>query len=74
MNTKIGCAIAQVVVTGFSSEKPEFTLRAVHMGFVMDKLALGQVSLQVFHFPVAIYSTAAVYSIKYHLGTGQWAH
>lgn len=34
-------------VTGCVTEKPEFNLRPVHAGFVIDKVAMGHVSLQV---------------------------
>jgi hypothetical protein len=39
------------LVTGFSRQRPSFAPRSVYMLFVMDKLALGQVLLQVFQFP-----------------------
>jgi hypothetical protein len=40
-----GHAIAQAVLTGFSLQRPGFTPMSVHVGFVVDKVALGQVFL-----------------------------
>ena len=43
------------VVAGMSQRRPGFDLRAVHVRFVADKVALGKVFLQVFQcFPVSI--------------------
>jgi hypothetical protein len=39
----IGCAIAQAVVRCFSPRRPRFAPRAVHVGFVVGKVALGHV-------------------------------
>jgi hypothetical protein len=37
--------------------------RVIHVGFIVDKVALGQVFLQVLRFPLSIYnSTIAPYS------------
>jgi hypothetical protein len=35
----------KLLVTSFSPQKPEFNLRAIYVGFVVDKVALGQVFL-----------------------------
>jgi hypothetical protein len=41
---------AMTQVTGLSLQRPRFNPRSLHMGFVMDKVTLGQVSLQVLGF------------------------
>ena len=42
-----GCAMAQAVVSGLSPRKPWFNTRPVHMGFVVDKMAVGYIFLQI---------------------------
>jgi hypothetical protein len=43
------------LVAGLSPRIPRFSTGLVHVGFVVDKVALGQVFLQVFRiFPVNI--------------------
>jgi hypothetical protein len=55
------------------SRRPGFASRSVHVGFVVDKVALRQVSLLVLRFsPVSIIALGAPYSLMYHLGNGQW--
>jgi hypothetical protein len=50
-----GRATAQALVAGFSLQSPGFASRAAHVGFVVDKVALGQVFLRVLRFsPVNI--------------------
>jgi hypothetical protein len=50
----MGRAIAQTLA-GFSLQRPGFTARSVHVGFVIDKMELGQVFLKVLlFFPVSI--------------------
>jgi hypothetical protein len=45
------------------------------MGFVVDKVELGQIFLPVFEFsPVKYHSTAAPYSVMYDVGDGQRVH
>jgi hypothetical protein len=39
------------LVTGFPSRWPEFNLRSGNVGFVVDKVALGQVFSEYFSFP-----------------------
>jgi hypothetical protein len=47
--------MAQALVAGLSPRMPGFVLRSAHEGFVVDKVALEQVSLRVFRFyPVNI--------------------
>jgi hypothetical protein len=36
-----------VIVTGLSPRRPGFAPRSIHVGFVVDKVALGQVFLRV---------------------------
>jgi hypothetical protein len=40
----------RLLVAGLSPRRPGFALRTVPVGFFMDKVALGQVSLRVFRF------------------------
>jgi hypothetical protein len=43
------------LIVGLSPWKPRFTPRSVHVGFVIDKVTLGCVFLQVFQFsPIGI--------------------
>jgi hypothetical protein len=51
------------LVAGFSLWRPGFAPRAVHVGFVVDKMALQQVFLQVLQFSHQYHSTAAPYFI-----------
>jgi hypothetical protein len=46
----------------------------LHVGFVVDKVALGQIFLRVIQFSRQYHSTAAPYSLMYHLRAAQWAH
>jgi hypothetical protein len=41
------------LVAGLSPQRPWFTPGSIHVGFVVDKLALGQVFLQVLQFSPA---------------------
>jgi hypothetical protein len=62
------------LIAGFSLSRSGFAPNAVHVGFVVDKMALGQVSslspLVACHY----HSTAAPYSFIHHLGYGKWTH
>jgi hypothetical protein len=40
----------RLLVTGLSPRRPRFVSGAVHVGFVVDKVALGQVYLRVLLF------------------------
>jgi hypothetical protein len=54
----LGPVIAQAVRRRISPRRTVFASRAAHMGFVVDKIALGQVSLRVLRFsPVSIIPT-----------------
>jgi acyl-CoA thioesterase len=45
-----GHVMAQVFVAGLSPWRPGFVPRSIHVGFVVDKVALGQVFLRVLRF------------------------
>jgi hypothetical protein len=45
-----GRAMAEVLVAGLSMQRP----RPVHVGFVVDEMALGQVFLQVVQFSLSV--------------------
>jgi len=42
--------MAQQLVAGLSPRRPGFAPRSVYVGFVVDKVALGQIYLRVFKF------------------------
>jgi hypothetical protein len=44
----------------------------VHLGLVLDEVALGQFSLQVLLFCWQYHSMAALYSLMHHLLDGRW--
>jgi hypothetical protein len=59
------------LVPGLSTRRPGFELGSVRVGFVVDKVTLGQVFLQVVRFsPVIIFLTWLSILI-YHLGCEQ---
>jgi hypothetical protein len=47
------CAMAQVVA-GLSPWRSRFTARSVHLGFVVDKVALGLIFFEFFSFSQSI--------------------
>jgi hypothetical protein len=57
-----------VVVAGFSPERPGLSSRPVCVGFVMDKVALGQVYFfsKYFGFPRNFHLTDGPYLFIYH--------
>jgi len=56
------------LVAGLSPRRPGFAPGSVHVGFVVDKVALGQVFLRVLRFsPVNIHSTVALHT---HISSG----
>jgi hypothetical protein len=60
------------LVTGPLPRRSEFAPRSVHVGFVVDKVALGQAFLRVFRFPLN--NIPQCFSILiYHLGDEQLA-
>jgi hypothetical protein len=50
INNKISVLWLKQSVTSQSPQRPEFSPRPVHVGFVVDKVALGEVS-KYFSFP-----------------------
>jgi hypothetical protein len=63
----------RLVAAGFSPRRPGFAPRSVHVGLVVDRVALGQVfSPSPSVFPCHYHSAAALYSLVYHLGVGHW--
>jgi hypothetical protein len=59
------------LVAGLSPERPRFELSSVHVGFVMDKVSLGQVSLQVIQLSPVNIIPAWIHTHIYHLGDEQ---
>jgi hypothetical protein len=51
----MGRAIAQRLVAGFPPRGPEFEHGSGHVGFVVDKVALGAGFLWVLRFPLPIF-------------------
>jgi hypothetical protein len=54
-----------------SPRRPWFVPWSVHVGFVVDKVALGQVFLRVFRFPPVTVLLSRLSMVIYHLGDGQ---
>jgi hypothetical protein len=70
-----GRAIAQVVNRWLFTSAGRASAQVSPVGFVVDKVALGQVFLKSPSvFPCQYHSTAAPYSLMYHLGDGQRTH
>jgi hypothetical protein len=63
----VGCAIAQAV---YSLQRPRFTPRAVHVGFVVEIVALGQVFPKPFGFSLSV--SLHLCSIFTHVSAGGW--
>jgi hypothetical protein len=42
------------LVAGLSPQRQGFTTRSVHVGFVVDKVTLGQFFSEFFHFPLSV--------------------
>jgi hypothetical protein len=53
--------MAQMLAAELSSRRPGFAPGLVHVGFIVDKLALGQVSVRVLRFPCQYHSIMALY-------------
>jgi hypothetical protein len=62
------------LVAGLSLWRPWRALEQVHVEYVVDKVALGQVFLQLFWFSHQFYLTAAVHTHISPLGDEQKAH
>jgi hypothetical protein len=58
------------LVAGLSTRGPEFVPRSFHVGFLVDKVTLGQVFLRVHRFPLLI-SFHQGSGLSYHLGHEQ---
>jgi hypothetical protein len=65
---RFGRAIAQGLVPGFSPRRPGFEPRSGHVGFVVDRVALGQVSSEYFGFPCQ-FSFHRLLHIHHHLSS-----
>ena len=50
-NHNVGCTMDETVSCQPSSWRPGFKLRPLHVGFIVDSVLLGQVSVQVLLFP-----------------------
>jgi hypothetical protein len=57
----------RLLVAGLSPRRPGFAPVSIHVGFVVDKVALGQVFSEFFGFPLSI-SFHRGYPNSYHLG------
>jgi hypothetical protein len=70
---RLGRAIAQAVVAGFPPRRLGFKPGSSHVGFVVDKVAMGQVfSPSTSVSPVNLYSTSySTITITYHPGLVQ---
>jgi hypothetical protein len=56
------------LVAGLSPRRPGFAPRSIHVGFVMDKVALGQVFLRVLRFsPVNIIPPHSTVALQTHI-------
>jgi hypothetical protein len=66
-------AVPGRLVTSFSLWRPVFTPKTVHVGFVVDKVALVQVLLKVLQFFCQYHFIDAPHPLMYHLVIGQWA-
>jgi hypothetical protein len=66
-----GRAVAQAVSSLLLTADAQVHARSVKVGFMVGKVELGQAFLRGLRFsPI---STAAPYSLTYHLGDGQWS-
>jgi hypothetical protein len=61
------------LVAGLSHCRPGFSLRSVHVGFVVDKVALGQVFLRDLRFSSVIIIQSWLYIFIYYVGREQQA-
>jgi hypothetical protein len=52
--TYVGCAVAQRLDAGFPPRRPGFAY-GQHVGFVVDKAALGKVFSEYFGFPCQLF-------------------
>jgi hypothetical protein len=70
----VGLPWLRRLVAGLSLRSPGFALGSIHVGFVVDKVTLGQVFLRVFRFfPVSIITPS--FSVRiYRLVDEQYVH
>jgi hypothetical protein len=66
----IGNAIAQAVSCRLLASETRVRARSVHVGFVVDKVSLGQVSVRVLRFPLSVALHRC--SILTHVSSGRW--
>jgi hypothetical protein len=60
------------LVAGFPSRRPGFDSGSGQVGFVVDKVVLGQVFSEYFGFPANLYSiNCSTITLTYHLGLVQ---
>jgi hypothetical protein len=57
------------LVAGLSPRKPGFAPGSVHVGLVVDKVALGQLFLRVLRFPCQYRSSVALHT---QISPGKW--
>lgn len=68
MVTLIGCPILKRLFADFLPRRTWFVPRAVHMGFLWTKWHWNRFLFECFGFHSQYHSTAAQYSLVYHLG------
>jgi hypothetical protein len=71
--------MAQAVSSSLSLQRPKFAPGSAHMGFMADKVAMGQVFLRVFlvflcqhHFTVAFHTHITWHMSKTSVGGRSW--
>jgi branched-subunit amino acid transport protein len=65
-------SMLRLLTAGLLPLWPRFKPRSVHVGFVVDKVTLGQVFLQVLQFSPVNIIPPWLSIIIYHLGDEQW--
>jgi hypothetical protein len=66
-----GCAIGEIVSHRLVTAEIQVYAYVSYVGFVVEKVAQGQVFLQVLQYSHHYHYTAAQYSFMYHLVDGQ---
>jgi hypothetical protein len=69
VNWQAGRTRLRRLVASLSQRRPVFVQRSVHMGFVVDKVALGQVFLRLLWLSHQYNPTVALYT---HISSGGW--
>jgi hypothetical protein len=55
--------MAQAIIAGLSKRRRGFAPGPIHVGFVVDEVAVGQVFSEFFDFPLSVYhSTVALHT------------